>query len=296
MGLKSGKLAIATAGYTVDGREIRLSWLQDVVGNYDVSKYAAVINFAHTDPDWWGDFGQVLSVNLDEKTGQLFAVIEPNERLIRASKNQTLYTSIELTPDFQKTGKHYLTGLGITSRPASVGTDQLKFSSADKTGAKGEIYSDFVSVELKFSTSDENENSVSESDASLFKQFKNLFKNVGPTSETHLTKNEGDHNMELSEADAAKIATLVFKQIDERDNANLSEQERFERDNAAKLKQYGFTKPAGGEENTGGKESDELIKLKEMVEGLTAAVNKAGLEFSVEDGDLHNQQNTDDLV
>jgi hypothetical protein len=42
---------------------------------------------------------------------------------------ESLFFSIEPTEDFAKTGKCYLTGLGMTDSPASLGTDEMRFSS-----------------------------------------------------------------------------------------------------------------------------------------------------------------------
>jgi thioredoxin-like negative regulator of GroEL len=40
-----------------------------------------------------------------------------------------LHFSIEVTEDFAKTGKTYLTGLAMTDSPASLGTDEMRFKS-----------------------------------------------------------------------------------------------------------------------------------------------------------------------
>lgn len=157
MPLQSGMIAIGTSGHTVDGREIKASWLTEAAKSYDPKLYTAVLDLNHWDPRWAGTYGKVLSVDT-VKNGDgeivLRANIEPNEALIAMSKKEVLFTSMQLQPNFRETGSHYLTALAVTPKPASVGTEQLKFSSqtSDDNDA---IRSDFVKVELSFSDSQE---------------------------------------------------------------------------------------------------------------------------------------------
>ena len=60
----------------------------------------------------------------------MFAQIDPTDVLVETvnKARQKIYTSIEIDPDFAKTGEAYLIGLGVTDSPASLGTEMLKFS------------------------------------------------------------------------------------------------------------------------------------------------------------------------
>lgn len=152
MPLQSGMIAIGTSGHTVDGREIKASWLTEAAASYDPKLYSAVLDLNHWDPRWAGTYGKVLSVDsVKNSDGDIVlrANIEPNEALIAMSKKEVLFTSMQLQPNFRETGKHYLTALAVTPKPASVGTEQLKFSS-DKSDDDA-LYTDFVKVELSFS-------------------------------------------------------------------------------------------------------------------------------------------------
>lgn len=123
-------LVLATAGATVDGREIKEQWLTDIAEQYDQEMYTAVINADHE--KWFGNFGLVHDVKLGKsKDGKttLLGRLNPNFRLIEMNRNsQRLFFSIEVEPKFADTGKAYLKGLALTDTPASLGTSQLKFS------------------------------------------------------------------------------------------------------------------------------------------------------------------------
>lgn len=154
-------LVLATAGATVDGREIKEQWLTDIVEQYDQEMYTAVINADHE--KWFGNFGLVYDVKLgkskDGKT-QLLGRLNPNFRLIEMNRNsQRLFFSIEVEPKFADTGKAYLKGLALTDTPASLGTSQLKFSAQDSNAVLTQP------EPLLFSMPGDN-------DAGLFEQFK----------------------------------------------------------------------------------------------------------------------------
>lgn len=120
---------IGQSGPTVDGREIEGQWLLDAAEEYDPAKYTAVIWIDHY--RFYGNFGKVVALKTEEKDGivSLYAKLQPNEWLLSQNKDkQKLFTSMELTPDFAKSGKFYLTGLAVTDIPASLGTSELHFS------------------------------------------------------------------------------------------------------------------------------------------------------------------------
>lgn len=125
---------VATSGTTADGREILPQELRDIAETYKPSKYTAVIWCDHE--RWSGSHGTVFAVRLleegeDLEPGQiaLEAQLKPNDRLLYLNdQGQKLFSSIEITPNFAGSGKAYLTGLGVTDEPASLGTQELYFS------------------------------------------------------------------------------------------------------------------------------------------------------------------------
>ena len=122
---QSEPICILTAGPTVDGRFINQSVIDDIAELYSPKTYNARINEAH----WsWGDkYGSVLSV--EKRDTELWAVLKPNSLLLSTiEKGQLLHTSCEITPDFAKSGKSYLTGLALTDEPASLGTTEIHLS------------------------------------------------------------------------------------------------------------------------------------------------------------------------
>ena len=125
---------VATSGMTADGREILPQELRDIAETYKPSFYTAVIWCDHE--RWPGSHGTVYAVRLVEEADDLEpgevaleAQLKPNDRLLYLNdQGQKLFSSIEITPNFRGKGKAYLTGMGVTDEPASVGTQELYFS------------------------------------------------------------------------------------------------------------------------------------------------------------------------
>jgi hypothetical protein len=142
---------VATEGATVDGRQISAAQIKDMGSSYSQELYAALIWPEHSRSHWnvfeGNNWGEVPEVKAEKRAGKwrLLAKITPNEFLLSANKKgQKLYTSIEMHPDFQGTGRAYLIGLAVTDSPASTGTTRLKFSR--QAGETQEIETD--SLEL----------------------------------------------------------------------------------------------------------------------------------------------------
>lgn len=126
--LTTDLVRIGRSGKTIDGREIDPQWLRDMAATYDPSVYTAMI---------WPDhlrvtnFGKVLELAAEEADGAvtLLARLQPNANYMLDNRyGQHLFFSMELAQNFAGTGKTYLVGLGVTDSPASLGTDELKFS------------------------------------------------------------------------------------------------------------------------------------------------------------------------
>lgn len=137
--MKSKFFRVAVSGSTVDGRVINPQWLKDAAELYDSELYAARIWPVHirgATPG--GDFkaqGDVIALEAREETingkkrTALYAQIKPLPSLIEMNKKgEKLYTSIEVLPDFDGTGKFYLGGLAVTDSPASIATERLSFA------------------------------------------------------------------------------------------------------------------------------------------------------------------------
>ncbi len=141
--LKTKFMRIGRSGKTVDRRTIDPEALRQVAKNYDPRLFKALIWPEHFR---WFNLGGVQSLKAEdnEEGGvDLFAILQPNDEYLYAIKNgQKLFTSIELMPNFRDTGEFYLTGLAATDSPASVATEQMHFSTAEKL----EYHSEFIEL------------------------------------------------------------------------------------------------------------------------------------------------------
>ena len=152
---------VATEGATCDGRELARSHIAEMAESYDPSLYGARINLEHfrgVDPDGlFKAYGDVTALEAREVEGKLalFATIEPTVDLIALSrKKQKIYSSIEVMPDFARTGKAYLVGMAITDSPASLGCEMLKFAAsapvnplAGRKTAPSSLFTEAVEIE-----------------------------------------------------------------------------------------------------------------------------------------------------
>lgn len=154
----SKPFVIATAGPTIDGRNISPEWLTQMARNYDPKVYTAVANLEHflsCLPDsQFCSYGKVVSLStqeteiLGEKKLQLLAVVDVSPELAALQKvGKKSFASMEVLNNFIGKGVAYLSGLAFTDKPASIGTEALKFSVA---GAPGERYCTEQEVEIEF--------------------------------------------------------------------------------------------------------------------------------------------------
>jgi uncharacterized coiled-coil protein SlyX len=136
---KSKKFRVAVEGATTDGREITREWITQMAANYSATKYGARVNLEHIRgilPDsQFKAYGDVLELEAQELSGEfsgklgLFATIAPLPELVALTDaKQKIYTSIEVDPNFAKTGEAYMVGLAVTDSPASLGTEILAFA------------------------------------------------------------------------------------------------------------------------------------------------------------------------
>jgi len=127
--LETGWLRVGRSGDTIDGRTISEQNIFDAAESYDPKFYTAVIWPEHKR---WFSLGKVTEVKAERNTEggvDLFAKLQPNDYYLQMNAaGQRLFTSMELPPNFRKTGKAYLFGLGATDQPASVATSEVVFS------------------------------------------------------------------------------------------------------------------------------------------------------------------------
>ena len=198
---------VATSGPTVDGRVILPQELRDIADTYKPSLYTAVIWCDHE--RWPGSHGTVYAVRLveegkDLEPGEiaLEAQLKPNDRLLYLNdQGQKLFSSIEITPDFRGSGKAYLTGLGVTDQPASVGTQELYFSNKN-SGAS--YYA--ASVELGRFQDDSQPTAETGLINALTSFFKRLAADVLPTE---TTPPQTESKPPMDEATATALTALV---------------------------------------------------------------------------------------
>jgi len=172
-------IRIAVEGDTTDGRALARTDIEQMGKNYNREKYGARIWLEHIRgilPDSsFKAYGDVLETKAEEVTidGQkklaLFAKLDVTEELVAINKQrQKIYTSIEIYPNFAKSGEAYLGGLAVTDSPASLGTEALKLFSHRKQ-EKDNLFTAAVESTLEF-----EEEKTSNVGAELFTKVKNL--------------------------------------------------------------------------------------------------------------------------
>lgn len=199
--LKTDFICIATSGYTVDGRKITAQELHEMAETYDPEYYTANLWPEHRR---WANMGQVIELKAEDQDNgetQLFAVIAPSQELIQANRaGQYLFTSIEIKPNFRNTGKAYLSGLGVTDSPASVGTTKLNFFSEEQ---KDMIFGEFVKVDFAVKESEEEKMT-----RSFFNAIKQFFSSSAQTTEEQPNPNN-NNNKEDDAMNDKQFAQLI---------------------------------------------------------------------------------------
>ena len=164
---------VAVEGATVDGRNIDRQWILDMAATFNPDNYGVRMNMEHirglSADGPFKAYGDVRAVKTEERDftvgGKkkrlmtLQAQVEPTDELIAYNKKgQKIYTSVEITPDYFKTGKAGLVGLAVTDSPASFGTEMLQFCAnqgdnnplASRKQDPGNFFSEAIEATLEF--------------------------------------------------------------------------------------------------------------------------------------------------
>ena len=191
---------VATEGATTDGREIQRAWIEQMAKNFSREKYGARVWLEHMrgmlPESSFAALGDVLALEARTVDGgklALFAQIEALPALVAMNKaKQKIYTSIEVDPNFAKTGEAYLTGLAVTDSPASLGTEVLKFAAGnpDASPFKGKKHSEGALFSAAVETDLGLEGDAETIASTLITKFSDMLKNLSsiaapkPTPET----------------------------------------------------------------------------------------------------------------
>lgn len=117
---------------------------------------------------------------------------------------QKIYTSIEVDPNFAKTGEAYLTGLAVTDSPASLGTEVLKFAAGnpDASPFKGKKHSEGALFTAAVETELGLEGDAESIASTLINKFSDMLKNLSGITAPK-------HTPETSEAFATKTLEVL---------------------------------------------------------------------------------------
>lgn len=162
---------LATAGSTVDGRNIDDKMLEEMAKSYDPKTYGARLNIEHirgiTGDKPFRSYGDVVElsvgevdVNFNGTTEKrkalygVFDVLEDAQQLNAAG--QKVYPSIEIEPNFGGKGFAYLMGCALTDSPAAIATERLAFN-VTRPGALNVSRDEAAALEFATETGDTTE-------------------------------------------------------------------------------------------------------------------------------------------
>ncbi|MGZ4994101.1 MAG: GPO family capsid scaffolding protein [Methylobacter sp.] len=200
--LKTDFKRIGRSGPTVDGRVVEPQWINEMAASYDKSLFTALIWPEHQRYVNYGAIEELRSTDNEEGGRDLWAVLSPNSFYTGSNQyGQKLFTSMEITPDFRKTGKAYLTGLGATDDPASAATSEIRLSKVADQG--GIILTKAVeTIDKTFEDPAPN---------TLLDQIKALFKNQ-PHEEEDMADKEALANLQTEFAEVKNLLVQFTQQ------------------------------------------------------------------------------------
>ncbi|NKJ02818.1 GPO family capsid scaffolding protein [Novosphingobium sp. SG707] len=141
--MKTKPFLLATAGSTVDGREIAEADIDQIVSGFNPKTYGARVNLEHirgiSGQSPFFAYGDVISVSKGtvdvdfngkiETRAALYGVLDLTDNakaLIEAG--QKVYPSIEIIPNFGGKGFSYLGGVALTDSPAAIAVERVQFN------------------------------------------------------------------------------------------------------------------------------------------------------------------------
>ncbi len=200
--LKTDFKRIGRSGPTVDGRMVEPQWIDEMAASYDKSLFTALIWPEHQRYVNYGAIEELRATDNEEGGRDLWAVLSPNSFYTGSNQyGQKLFTSMEITPDFRKTGKAYLTGLGATDDPASAATSEIRLSKVADQG--GIILTKAVeTIDKTFEDPAPN---------TLLDQIKALFKNQ-PHEEEDMADKEALANLQTEFAEVKNLLVQFTQQ------------------------------------------------------------------------------------
>ena len=257
---------IGRSGPTTDGRVIDPQWLVEMAEAYDPELFKALIWPDHMRYENYGTVESLRVTDNEEGGKDLWAVLSPNAFYLSDNRfGQKLFTSMEITFDFRKTGKAYLTGLGALDDPGSVGTSEIRFSKvADKLKA---AICPAIEAETKIFTDQQPD--------TLLDQIKALFKNQ-PHEDAEMADKKA---LEELKAEIGEIKAL-FAKLESNPDDKTKESADPTAEAFAKLNtrldalEAKFSKSpadASGEDKTG----DSVAELTAKFSALEDKLNKA---------------------
>jgi hypothetical protein len=268
---------IGRSGATVDGREISPQMIDEMAASYNKELYTAEIWPEHQRYVNYGTVEALRATDNEEGGRDLWAVISPNALYLNANQyGQKLFTSMEITPKFRKTGKAYLTGLGATDDPASAATSEIRFSKVADLG--GIILTKAV----------ENIDQTFENPAqtNLLDQIKALFKNQPNEDDDMATKAAlqqfSTELAALKELFAKALPATDDKKPDEKPDDLATQFAALKQSQEELLQKFNASKPA--EENPA---ADALKTLQERFSALEQKLADALKEQPGTDGGEH---------
>ena len=284
--LKTGWVRIATEGQTFRNVPIERQWLVDIAETYQVETYGARIWPDHR--RWFGAWGDVLEVKTEEEDGKLrlFAKLKPNTQLVSANEqDQKVYTSIEVDPNFAQSGKAYLTGLGVTDEPASLGTDRLKFSTKERfeTHQYGAPEQLVISIpDVEHAESDEQP----KQEKHLYSILKSFFKSNSPDLAPE-TSEEEPMNKEQFQQLTDQLDGLGNKVADLEGKVEAFGKKPTEENPEVKPE----AKPESeGEDKSTGVTGEQFSTLLEKVSGIADKTDKLTNDFAALKQETSNQE------
>jgi hypothetical protein len=266
---------IGRSGPTTDGRVIDPAWIDQMAETYDKELFTAMIWPDHMRFQNYGTVEALRATDNEEGGRDLWAVISPNAFYQADNRfGQRLFTSMEISFDFRKTGKAYLTGLGATDDPASAGTTEVRFSKANNQqfGA----VTPFIESNTQTFTDP--------APSTLLDQIKSLFTNQTEDAEMAdkaaleaVTKELAAVKEMLSKLPAPAAAENTEEALADQVKTLLSRLEALE------AKFSASPAPAAGNSQT----SDKVADLTAKFEALAATVEEALKEQPGTDGGEH---------